>query len=465
MKRGSWATGTIFGAALAVGCGPAASSTGTLSTDQEVLLCEEFTLLNEDGTSFKEHERYIRSAIDRKLRLYPELAATLGFDHVSSCEEGRAFMQGLADYAAVHPGFDDDEPYEAPEHTDPGPNPGPRGKLELPKLLSATATFNYPVVRIANNRNSTCTGFFIAKNWVVTSAHCLAYQGTNSNVKSQPLRGYYPFRLDRPSDGSGALPPVGKIYEVAKLDGTFLQYPHPNWFGWSPTQAADLAPVNDIGLLYIDGWEWDIKLPPNPANSAMRISATTPNTTTTLTQFGWGPGTWTKSTNAVGPTDTLRRGNFIPTSISIQTLRWTVPSTGMRPCIGDSGGPAARLATINGVSQWIAVGALGGNTTDTSGEKCAETTESIGWPRMDDFRVVDFINDTLQIWNGALFKCGEYSLTGTGPAEYRRCWGTPCSSNSDCQTNQNCRGLIEGNSTIKGQCLPKAGLVLGGTGP
>jgi hypothetical protein len=223
--------------------------------------------------------------------------------------------------------------------------------------------------------------------------------------------------------------------------------------------------VNDVGLIYIDGWDWDAKLPPNPNNSAMRISARAPTTSETLTQFAWGPNSWTKSTNAVGPTDTLRRANFVPTTISIQTLRWTVPaSTSMRPCVGDSGGPAARAATINGVTQWIAAGALGGNTTDIT-ERCSEATESIGWPRLDDSRVVDFINGTLQIWNGALFKCAEFSLGGTGPADYRRCWGTPCSSNADCTSGQNCRGLIEGNSTVKGQCLPKAGAVLGGTGP
>jgi len=464
MRRVSRVKRAVLGALFAVsavGCGSNETTEPSESSTAELLLCQEYTLTNEDGTQYQEHERYVLPAINRKLRLYPELAEWVGFDRVSTCEGGRAFLRGFDEFAAAHPGFDDDEAYEPPA-TDPGPYPGPPPTLEEPKLLNATATFNYPVVRLANNRGSTCTGVFIAKNWILTAAHCMAYQGLGAaaNVKTQPLSGYYPYRMDRPDSSSANL---GKIYAVAKIDGQLLQYPHPSWMGWDPSQPVANAPRSDIGLLYVDGWQYDALLPPSPSNSALRIAARTLLATETLTFFGWGPGTWNKSAGTLGLTDTLRRGNLVPTTVSFDRFSWTVPSTGIRPCIGDSGGPAVRSVTVAGSSQWVVAATLGGNVTDLS-DPCAETGDNIGFPLLNLSSAINFINGTMQIWNGALFKCKEYTAGGT-TVEYRRCWGDVCSGAADCGANQVCRGLIEGKANIKGQCLPKAGLVLGGAGP
>jgi hypothetical protein len=464
MRRGSWVKRIVLGAAIVVsaaGCGSNEATNIDESSTVELLLCQEYTLTNPDGTQYQEHERYVLPAINRKLQLYPELAEWVGFNQVSTCEGGRAFLRGFREFSEAHPGFDDNEDYEPPA-VDPGPYPGPPPTLEEPKLLNAAATFNYPIVRLANNRGSTCTGVFIAKNWILTAAHCMAYQSTTTpKVKTQPLSGYYPYRMDRPDSRAATL---GKIYAVSKIDGHLLQYPHPSWMGWDPSRPVAEAPRWDLGLLYVDGWQYDAILPPSPSNSAIRIAARSMSATETLNFSGWGPGTWNKAAGTLGPTDTLRTGNLVPTSVGFDTFSWTVPSTGIRPCIGDSGGPAMRSVTVAGASQWVVVATLGGNVTDLS-DPCAETGDNIGFPRMDIYSTINFINGTMQIWNGALFKCKEYTLGGTTSVEYRRCWGDVCSGQADCAANQVCRGLIEGRPNIKGQCLPKAGLVLGGAGP
>lgn len=452
MRRGNWIQGSIVGAIFALGCGSQSRPESTAS-EPELLLCQEYTLINAFGEPYQEHERYMLPAINRTLSFYPELVDAVGLDHVSTCDEARTFMREYGSYSAAHPGFDAYQPRDHSPPADPGPYPGPAPTLELPKILNASAVFNYPVVRIANNRNSTCTGYFVAKNWIATAAHCLSYSGTDVTVKTKPISDYYAYRIDRPDSTAATL---GKIYAVAGITGKFLQYPDPDWKGWDPMSTANKAAF-DFGLLYLEPANFDPILPPSVSNSALRISDNFPTTTDTLTFFGWGPNTWTKSTNAVGPTDTLRTGTFVPTTASPDPLLWTVPaSTSMRPCIGDSGGPAAISTTVAGASQWVVMAELGGNLTDTT-EKCAEAGDSLGFPRM--FSESTFIEETMRIWQGRKFQCIGFPFAGSSGTDYLRCWGNPCSKDTDCvKDTEVCRGLVASKPNIKGQCLKKDGL-------
>jgi hypothetical protein len=60
-------------------------------------------------------EYYILSAINNKLRNFPELAKSIGIYCVHDCDTARRFMKGLHEYSAQHPGFDAHEPSDTEE--------------------------------------------------------------------------------------------------------------------------------------------------------------------------------------------------------------------------------------------------------------------------------------------------------------------------------------------------------------
>ena len=52
-------------------------------------------------------EHYILSAINNKLRAFPEFTKAIGIYCVRDCETARRFMKAYSEYSAAHPGFDD----------------------------------------------------------------------------------------------------------------------------------------------------------------------------------------------------------------------------------------------------------------------------------------------------------------------------------------------------------------------
>ncbi len=460
MRRGSRVKPAIIGAVFAFGtsgCGPSDVAETSSKEQPELLVCEAHTFKDPSGAERTAHSRFMLPAINRKLALYPGLAEAVGFDHVSTCEQGHAYFKGKAVYAAEHPGFEleAEQPLPPLSYPDPGPYPGPLPTIEVPKMLFGTATFNHPVVRLVNNRAQVCTGVFIAKNWILTSAACLAYQGPNPATKTQPISGYYPYRIDRPDSRTAT---IGQAYTPATINGQALQYVHPFWDGWDPTVPQSSSHWYDVALLYLNAGAYDSLLPPDPTNSAIRLTRRSPTALDTHYLFGWGPSTWTKSTGALGPSDTLRRGDFGPIAPLSPTFTWTVGSTGIRPCTADLGGSAMRQIYINGVQQWAAVGLLSGNMTDLV-DPCAEVGDVLAFSRLDSFTNWRyFVESAMQIWNGRQFACKPFALPpGTTP-DYMRCWGDPCSSDVDCLGTEVCQGLVPGTPTIKGQCLLREGL-------
>jgi hypothetical protein len=66
-----------------------------------------------DGTTadgFPEH--YILSAINNKLRHFPEFTKAIGIYCVHDCETARRFWKAYGAYSATHPGFDDKQPLD-----------------------------------------------------------------------------------------------------------------------------------------------------------------------------------------------------------------------------------------------------------------------------------------------------------------------------------------------------------------
>jgi len=60
-------------------------------------------------------EWYQLSAMNLKLRCYPDFAATVGIQCVRDCAGARAFYKAYAKYARAHPGFDANQPLSCPQ--------------------------------------------------------------------------------------------------------------------------------------------------------------------------------------------------------------------------------------------------------------------------------------------------------------------------------------------------------------
>ena len=66
-----------------------------------------------DGTSQDGYpETYVLSAINHKLRAFPEFTKAIDIYCVRDCETARRFMKAYGAYRAAHPGFDDQEPMD-----------------------------------------------------------------------------------------------------------------------------------------------------------------------------------------------------------------------------------------------------------------------------------------------------------------------------------------------------------------
>jgi hypothetical protein len=66
-----------------------------------------------DGKSYDGYpETYVLSAINNKLRHFPEFTKAIGIYCVRDCETARRFMKSYREYSAAHPGFDNHQPLD-----------------------------------------------------------------------------------------------------------------------------------------------------------------------------------------------------------------------------------------------------------------------------------------------------------------------------------------------------------------
>jgi len=66
-----------------------------------------------DGVSHDGYpETYVLSAINNKLRAFPEFTTAIGIYCVRDCGTARRFMKAYGEYRAAHPGFDDRQPLD-----------------------------------------------------------------------------------------------------------------------------------------------------------------------------------------------------------------------------------------------------------------------------------------------------------------------------------------------------------------
>jgi hypothetical protein len=57
-------------------------------------------------------EWYVLSAMNIKMRHYPDFAAAIGMKCVHNCAEARAYMKAYREYSRLHPGFDVNQPLD-----------------------------------------------------------------------------------------------------------------------------------------------------------------------------------------------------------------------------------------------------------------------------------------------------------------------------------------------------------------
>lgn len=436
-------------------------------------------------------EAYQLSAMNEKLRHYPDFAAELGMDRVSDCEGARAFVLGYAQYMEGHPDFDRDQPISRTPLLKPALPADFETPLELPKILNGSASLREAVVQInfttADGDIGRCSGTFIAKNWVLTAAHCILDSAVDNCVEQ-----------GIPLTSPDCLPEFNnwakwKIKRVTgpDIDTWALASVHKNYLGQDLTKDPDIFPPpsdppgqraimlrnlsrRDVALLYLLD---DRMLPPvieppiealNPGT--LRINNEQPPINMNSWQlrfYGWGQ-----------PTSGVQMAALNQTTMSYERTDEIVlgtPQAGNMtqvPCVGDSGGPLVRVMSVptrqGTMLQEVIVGVHSYGSTPCTNPTPSGRGEV--WARTD-MTFDDFIEPTMKDWNGSLFECTKLapSTNPTGPKTIRECWTAPCSEDHECLPTEYCSGpgsdfkdcnsLCGAGSSdcgcIKGQCLLK----------
>jgi hypothetical protein len=436
---------------------PAAAETTTSQPDAELVVCDR----DSDGHITEYH---VLSAINHKLDTYPDFATAIGMTKVTDCEGARAFEASYRDYVAQNPGFDADEPRPAPPLAGAAPA-GPRPELQVQKVQNGnlpTELGVYPneavVLLKPVDSPDSCTGTFIAKDWIATAGHCLVARAgstdahpptdftTNPIATGAPpasqLWGYDSWNIQWVGQG-------GLVTMTSLAPGVpVLQYPDPLYRGFSKSAGVNDSD-HDFALLHLDSTSNDLNLPANPANgSAMAIATTAPDPMGPMTAAGFGPGGSTTLTIKTILSTVTRTLDADTVTVGNE------PDPYPRLCDADSGGPLYRIVQDdNGVNHQVLlatyVGTLPGSGPPPTG-KCSRANDS------DVFRLLapmnDYINLAMQQWNEKNFTCRTNDTFN-----FAECWGTPCTGTDDpaCSDEETCADSHEVLDPVGIQTCPQ----------
>jgi hypothetical protein len=408
-------------------------------------------------------EIYVVAAMNAKLDHYPEFASAAGLVSVSDCVGARSFMTALSEYRGAHAGFDADQPLVLDSRPDPELPPPEPDAGEIEKVLNGSVVVNTPVVQLifqnqasghsswGSVRGATgrCSGTFIAKNWILTAAHCLRRvsiekclsDGVSRDQCNPEFLTYSPkWKLRFPIQA-----PNGDLtwFELEKMGA--VGYVHPAWPGMTPahhklicttTNCADPEPGGpwDIALLYLPD---DTRLPPEvELNGAKRLSVVPPQASWPLDFYGWGKpsgsveGDDQYDGESVLRTSVIRPEYSLSNGMIVATKEFEIDSI---TCGGDSGGPLVRRLTLptNVGNQEVEV-IVGINSWGfgINGPKTCTPPGVVG-----DFSQfvpvnthIGFIEGNMRRWPGfRTYNCRRRAVVGTtAPNVAAECWGTPC---------------------------------------
>lgn len=245
---------------------------------------------------------------------------------------------------------------------------------------------NFGIVEIYRNGNTAkpCSGYFISRRHIVTSAHC-TNNAANEWYYVRVKTGYSTFTYLK--DSTQATTWIYMKQDVA-----------PGWSFSSPSAASDTA------ILTIPATVQNV-----PANSQLlRVSTAAPVVNQYHNIWGWGAYAVTAG-GLVRPNDLLFGDNVYVTSVA--TGRFNATSTGSRlTCVGDSGAPSTRY--ISG--QYVATGTHRGNLDDP---RCAAPGDQMIWAATSN--KITWMENVIRVAYGAGYSCAR---SGAGADAHMKCF-------------------------------------------
>lgn len=432
------------------------------------------------GKTGKEPEIYMLYAMNRKLQMYPEFAAAAGLSLVSDCDGGRRYSYEYAKYRLEHGEFDaDQELGELPDETRELPSSEPP-RLEMQKIHNGYAATNDAVVRInfqipdgtdpawkLGTGNTTCTGTFINKNWILTAAHCLTFGAVIKCLRT----GKTPAQC-QPSWTSYGKYTIsgtrqGRDYTVSNVFAR--HYVHADWTGRDPNKNPYFCPGagclpddnadHDLGLLYLSQAYDDQLHPSVEEGAAMRLSIAPPDKLWPNDFYGYGNSNYENPGLLSGGQRTIK---FFTKHTIVAGLT-TVEDPFL--CRGDSGGPLVRtdlsLVTNLSTNNQVVTGleAVFGVASQATGADCKDLSSTAGaediWTRVDAKSNRKFIEETLRRWQP--YTNLTYTRRPLGvppdpppqppfPPQFfvvEELWGKPCADQSFCKKDAANKKYIE----------------------
>jgi hypothetical protein len=443
-----------------LGCSSANESDETAAptsrVTSDVLVCGTHAQVSATGETEQVPSWFNVAGINAKLKQYPRLAEAYGKSVVSSCDDAKDYVVAYQDFSAKNPGFDLDQAF-IERRPPPLPDSTPPEVSEV-KISGGNLKAFAPVVEletVQGTRTKICTGSFIAKNWILTAAHCLNI-GTGPTPKAD--NAYYRY-LIKWSDNAGL---VRRSMSVPWV----LQFVSPSYTGDYGDKLPTVGIGTDFAVLYV-GKQYDGFLPPGGPDQTdfLRLSLAG-FATSSAEAWGWGL--------PINGLAYMSISNHVPIGQSPDdpsVIRGKIPTAPPYLCHGDSGGPLVDkyfLPAASGGQVPAIVGTFVGGSVVSDTAQCFTKTgpeERVYWARVDQqFR---FIRAAQRSYYGPAWDCKIATEVGSTTTKVAQCSPTACKVDADCaaEPNTHCETLAEdqvyGNlcngpsaDCIYGKCLP-----------
>jgi hypothetical protein len=446
---------------------------------------------DEDGKAW-----YAIEGMTRMLRRFPSFAAYAGLEQVDTCDEAIAYVHAYHAYSANHPNFE-----AVPDPLLADQPLGAEGQL-LPRLkirngqLDTDAKFPdkpSPVVRLRAvhfytdgtgqpwtkycDKRFDCSGTMIAKNVILTAAHCLQSADKNALKKGEvcPLGGLPAVPGHPAFKGDSTWLLQWATDQTAEVPDSHLslyldldQYPYP---GFNGKNFED----GDFGLLHIRE-EYDNRLPPDISLGAAAwlndyLSDSVPPLPADFPMRMAGYGAWVVGGVEKDPNPltsvALPHPEKLHRQLYYDIYRLPTSEGEDSTCEGDSGGPLYRAwtTTIQDLKRGktynatrMSIYGVASRTTyydlDAGAPRCPRAGDKEIWARVDCAEIRDWIDKALLEWQET--PCRKQTIDDpnyTGNAYNAwECWGDPCWDDTDCAAGSSCKNYGTQMTAAKVDC-------------